>query len=261
MPALTVSIPQPESAGSRIWRYMTLEKLRSQLQRKALYLSHIELLPDLHEGTMPKAVQVRLRAQYEDVDPRALNAASYPALRNRKWFYVSCWSRREAESEAMWRLYGADDGQDCVAVQTSYERLINAFDFRNDHAGLVRYVDFEKFDGEGWDDWKLLFLKRIEFESEQEIRIVKRYIKLAPEDLHTPPNTETPFLTTRWWEGLYDQPKGVWHKIDLPVVLSSVVVSPYASNLFFAEVETIVRELAPNIEVQRSSMNNPPILE
>jgi hypothetical protein len=83
---------------------------------------------------LPAEQRAVLDAQLTPVelpDPRmALRVAA-------RRFGVNCWHRNETESAAMWKLYG-----NCLAVQSSEERLRNALTADTIRIDAVRYVDF-----------------------------------------------------------------------------------------------------------------------
>jgi hypothetical protein len=119
-----------------LWRYMDFAKFVSMLDHGGLYLAVLASMPDKLEGAPP-----RLPAGTSDSD------------RKRAWLlferltraaFVNCWYVSDDESAAMWPLYG------CVAIQTTYERLISATTSHLDPAlaeykrlsdGLVEYVN------------------------------------------------------------------------------------------------------------------------
>lgn len=259
MGALTAGLSQPADANALIWRYMPLWKLESLLQKRALYLSHVQRLPDDHEGSMPVAVKAAIDRYLAGCDPSSINAAVYPALRNRKWYYVSCWSMQEAESEALWRLYGEQQGRDCIAIQARYRDLISCFDWRNDAGGLVAYIDYPSFNDERVQDWDLLFLKRREYSYEKEVRVVRRHISFASPEKHLELNG-TGWLTREWWESLYDQPPGILCSVNLAALIRRVVISPYSESTSLECVSELVHKSGLDVPVAWSALRNPPIL-
>jgi hypothetical protein len=97
----------------------------------------------------------------------------------RRTRFVWCWFHSYRESAAMWSVYGNQG----VAVQTTIGKLCTVFEKTNHDFvyGRITYVDYRsgvstEFNPERESDYHLLlrpfFLKRREYESEQEVRFV-----------------------------------------------------------------------------------------
>jgi hypothetical protein len=236
-------------------------KLEDLLRRRCIYMTHVERLGDDHEGTMPAVTKATADFYSRECDPRSLTAATYPALRNRKWYYTTSWTIREAECEALWRLYS--DGQDrrqCVAVESTYSRLISPFDGGTCIAGLVQYIDYNQFDDREVRDWQLLFLKRRAFDYEQEVRVIARRIKFAPEQQHVEIKPGSVFLTDEWWKSLYEQPPAIDVPVDPSQLITNVYVSPYADAAVFERVGQWLREAGLQIAPKWSTMRETPLI-
>ncbi|MEI7925992.1 MAG: hypothetical protein WCI61_07395, partial [Chloroflexota bacterium] len=140
----------PERSAS-LWRYTSLVKLLDVLTSESLFFARCDKLNDLHEGAIGRATFDLQRARLEEmriaIGSPNMNAdrivESYTEMRvqQRKHVAVSCWHQADAESAAMWSLYGPSEGG--VAIQTTVGRLADSFqDARPIFIGAVRYIDY-----------------------------------------------------------------------------------------------------------------------
>jgi hypothetical protein len=123
------------------------------------------------------------------INPNYPNAAA--TIYQRRYFefvrrtrYAWCWFRSWRESAAMWQVYGKQG----VAIQSTVGRVTEALSKTNFPFvfGSMTYVDYRagvstRFNPENSSDFALLlrpqFLKRIEYQSEHEVR----FVAAAPE--------------------------------------------------------------------------------
>lgn len=268
--------PQPEDGSVRVWRYLDLAKFTWLLEKQKLYFSRVDLLDDLHEGSLPKLVsanyeqelmdaihQSRLRSFGNDLESKEYQiemarhieilAKMHPEQeikqqmhkrheQNRKLFYVNCWYLGNQESEAMWRLYCPNDNG--VAIQTSYRRLVNSIEHDPElFVGRVTYVDYDHHEFPTDNILYPVMHKRISFAHEQEVRLVKIS---GPENEGLPNEFSHSGISIDWQVG---------------PVIEAIYVDPYAPQYFFEAVSAIVQHLAPNMleRVRWSNMRALPI--
>ena len=97
----------------------------------------------------------------------------------RETTYINCWHGGEAESAAMWRLYGTSAGS--VVLQSKYEKLVKTLpdDVYMDetcigsvYVGMVQYKDYNSIGDwiPGGNIMHPFIHKRKEFEHEKEVR-------------------------------------------------------------------------------------------
>ncbi len=122
----------------KIWRYMTLAKFISLLDKKQLWLSRSDTLGDNWELTLAGR-QLERVIQRHPINHVGNNKSVESAIdRSRRiiknWrntTFVSCWSLDESESHALWKLYcGVNEG---VAIQTTVPHLSSLL---AEHSGL-----------------------------------------------------------------------------------------------------------------------------
>jgi len=107
----------------RIWRYMEMPKFSLLLSRKKLWFSRGDLLGDEHEGSYPECMVSKRESKWSTDE---LNETiSSGSQEGRKHTYVSCWTRQDPESFAMWKIY--TQNATGIAIQSTIGRLANCF--------------------------------------------------------------------------------------------------------------------------------------
>jgi hypothetical protein len=157
-----------------LWRYMDFSKFLLLLETQSLWFSRADQFEDPLEGTFTDAEIEHLRSL--DATNTALpSLISEGYLRGpqqmRATAYVSCWRAGQAESMAMWDLYGKGGGT--VAVKTTIGNLKEAISESPLRIFLaeVKYVDWSlaPFDN---NSLVMCFRKDSSYEHEKEIRAV-----------------------------------------------------------------------------------------
>ena len=243
--------PQPADGSVRVCRYLDLAKFIWLLEKQVLYLSRLDLLNDLHEGSTPKFLaeqwnqehlQWILRSRRQSLLQEFGNVlgnekflAEIPLVTQqnireraekqemRKHLYVNCWHLGNSESEAMWRLYCPDNNG--VAIQSSYSKLFESTAKDPDlYLGKITYIDYEFQGFPQGNFFYPVMHKRISFAHEQEVRLVKT---------KTPENWGPPGISIEWL---------------LEPTIEAIYVDPYAPEYFYDVVCPVVRRAAPNLE-------------
>jgi hypothetical protein len=158
-------IRDPKNLNSKIWRYMALPKLIYLLDKRKLYLSRADGFDDKHEGATSS---VQKYWEMEN-DPKHFGAIEGFRHRQREWTFISCWSNRDHESHALWRIFcGPKQG---VAVCSQYFRLAELVNpnVEDMEVGLVDYGRDEPIPSNALIPF---FRKRKAFDYEQEARLV-----------------------------------------------------------------------------------------
>lgn len=233
--------PQPVDTSIRVWHYLDLAKFIWLLDNQKLHLSRLDLLNDPHEGSTPRFLASLRDQEMHDRDSEKTAVLIQDLNRqNRKSMYVNCWRIGNAESEAMWRLYCPGDSG--VAIQTTYSKLVRSIE--SDpycYIGRVTYIDYESEAFPTNNMFYPVMHKRISFEHEGEVRIVKHLIDYA-----SVPGPSGPAGIT----------------VDWPpeTSLDEIYVNPYAPDYYYDVVQAVIRRLMPILEnrVQWSKMRTAP---
>lgn len=254
MPAKLLNGFEPPSLENRLWRYMSFSKFAALLLDQKLYFARADTLGDEFEMAIPKMVAAEFKKHAATLPPegqqseREFHKSRWMNLR--KLYYMSCWHTQEHESAAMWKNYGQFD--DCVAIQTTCDRLVNALpEFIV--SGMVKYFDdntekFELFDG-----FNSVMHKRKWYLDEREFRAFIWNHGAWPKD------NEEEF----WIIGaMRNLEPGVSVKIDLAALIEKIYVGPKAPPM----LDRLCRMLADGtnlsaVPIERSAMAGVPIFD
>lgn len=243
------------AADACLWRYMNLAKFLALLKTRSLFLARADHLGDSFEGakgllsrkptwdafylaffrraiaTAPGVDASTLSEEKIEAEAqRLLEDLSQGGSRERERTFVSCWHESAHESEALWHRYGGADGQ-AIAIHTTARRLTLALgDDPDFEIGRVRYLDMAK-EFAGPNDF--LFCKRVSFEHEREVRVVRRVF-----------------------------PQPVLHALSVPVdletLVESIVVSPLSAPWFVDVVTEAGRRFDCHAPIRRSTLLDAP---
>jgi len=231
--------PQPINTGVRVWKYMDLGKLISTISKKSLFLCRLDLLGDLHEGSITKATFMERQDSFSKQGiTRWASLISDENKRKKKSFFVNCWRHDDFESEAMWKLYCPDNNG--IALQTTYQKLVEAISFDDQlYIGLIKYIDYET---EWFPSGNLFFPvmhKRKGFEHEKEVRLVKS------ESKYWDPKSEEP-------------PQGLLCPWELTKSIENIYVNPYADNWYYEAINDLLITFDIKINIIWSSLKGIP---
>jgi hypothetical protein len=274
MPASPHPNFQPPPTGAKLWRYMTFTKFAALVLDQSLWFARADLLGDEFEASVPKATAAKWRA-YIATLPKDRQEAEAVFFRNmcqqqRHSYYVSCWYAQDHESAAMWRVYGRSE--ECIAVQTTYERLVELLP-NYTQCGMVKYFDhneegFNPF-GNGFD-W--VMHKRSWFSDEKECRAViwnagpPNFEDVQHFRIHSEMNAMRMFgkpIGTNGWTIEHMEPSpasGVSVQLDLNKLLEAIYLGPRASSMLAKLVATLVDRTGLIIPIVRSAMSERPII-
>lgn len=231
--------PQPENKQMKVWRYLDLPKFINLLMTQKLYLSRIDILSDLYEGSLTKKNFANKEIELERLRESGGKIQGPSNQKMRESFYVNCWRIDNNESEAMWKLYcPLNDG---VAIQTTYDKLVHSTENEEVHIGLVNYLDYDSETFPSGNVYYPIMHKRKAFEHEKEIRLVK-----AKSDY--------------WAEEEFDNPDfGLTINWNPSTYLERIYVNPYASSWYFETVSELVKKLDLKLDIEWSNLKDEPL--
>jgi len=232
--------PQPEGSDTKVWRYLDLPKFINLIMTKKLFLSRIDVLSDLYEGSLTRQNHVISQKELESLHRNGNKMGRPSNHKIRESFYVNCWRIDNVESEAMWKLYcPLNDG---VAIQTSYDKLVNSLNDVDDvYIGLVNYLDYEIESFPTGNVFYPIMHKRKAFEHEKEVRLVKAKTNFWSEEEFENPDIG---LTINW---------------NPSITIEKIYVNPYASPWYFETVSELVEKLDLNIKIEWSKLKSTPL--
>jgi hypothetical protein len=249
-----------KSGDTPVWRYLGLSAVIATIKTQQLRLTRVDKFQDPFQGSVPKAVMdeqtlLLIGAESQRATNRIMQnhysgmASSMVPDDEDSWTritrlrraktrsaHASCWSAGE-ESEALWRLYSADDG--CpgvgIALQTTLARLeesVAPHDLYVSPITYVRYHEARPFT----DEMDHLLHKRHGFSAERELRLLKfdqaHYGALATKDASAS-----------------ELPQHVYMDWVLRDVIDEIVISPYAGKNYEDLARVAINATDPNLPI------------
>jgi hypothetical protein len=245
---------EPADPEAPIWRFMNLRKFKDLFATSELFFNRADRFPqDETEGIPPEEHIIRVCGLNPlDVKDRLeLNNNLATLAQFREAMYVNCWYLFDEEKAYTWETYGADG----VAVVSTYARLKAALDALppedDAHLGLVRYGTEHLT---RYNTMMFITTKRKEFANDREVRAML-WIRDEYAGINRHYDIDN-FPHPRPLAG--PDPKRVkdYHrrKIDLPRLVTGVVVNPKARPSLFAEVVEVVKNAGFTIPIRESEL-------
>lgn len=181
-----------------VWRYLSYERFIQLLESSSIYLARIDMFSDFREGSQTNtAIEIsaqtmrHFKLDMSNLGPDALKeqvidqeeakqmaslAAGIGHMSTQNSFYANCWNLSPNESNLMWRAYGTpavkDKSKFKVAIKTTAFDLLSSLKLENEQYlyGKVSYIDYTTGTGAGGSLIDSVFQKRIEYETENELR-------------------------------------------------------------------------------------------
>lgn len=228
-----------------LWRYISFAKFCSLVEHRALFFSLVGDLEDQYEGfIIPPAFREEAGHLHgaETLSCKILHKFTRSCL-------VNCWAISEFESALMWDKYAGPEG---VAIRTTFQDLQDSFGPIPDELpitfGKVEYVDYRQRNIQRFG-WAPLFHKRVEFRSEEEMRVLLPgppwdVTKANPADVDTLVQLDPDVKSNR----------GRCVNVDLSTLMKKVVLSPSAPTWFEEVVKSFMRKFQVKAPVVRSSI-------
>ena len=235
--------------GARtIWRFMDFWKFEQIVKTRMLYFRRIDRLEDEFEGDVPRP----------ELDKASNNTEFWNSELHkdfRRLTFVNCWHRSVFENALMWRAYTNFPRQPSLAIRCDLLNLVHSI---TDPVKIapVSYVDYsrDKFHGFEQNPFAWMhrmdglttpyFHKRIEFESEQELRAL--LVATPLEDGPIKPHPSDGFNIA----------------CLLPTLLKQIVLSPKAPFEFYQKVCSLLRQNGlGSVAVTRSALDVKPNIE
>jgi hypothetical protein len=224
------------SEDAAIWRFMDLFKFRDLVASEELYFCRADLFTDESEGLPPElyAMGVLGLDPYDIGDRVKLNNHLGFLAQNRESYYISCWHLYRQETLDMWDQYG-DDG---VAVCSRYGLLKSVLDGLLDQAcaGLVRYGTDHL--ANTFNTLQFITTKQPQYSQERELRAwlnITHHFEGGNRhiDLDNFPHPRPLAINLRHsWIPDYKR-----RRIDLPSLITDVVISPWADKDAVEEIK------------------------
>jgi hypothetical protein len=244
---------EPQDTNEPIWRFLEFWKFQD-LMKGRLYFHRSDLYAktDPQEG-MPLDSYANLPGRHpldiNDIQERTAQLGFDAQIR--QGYYISSWYLAVVETAKMWRQYAPENG---VAVCSTYAKLkavlepLPADD--RAHLGLVQYGDKHVPRGRR-NLIANIGTKGEKFQDEKEVRAMLWIVN--PHETGNrnidPDNRvlDRPMYPT-------DNPEGIWRSVDIPSMLTKVIVSPFAEQRTKADAEREIAAGGYNLPVELSEM-------
>ncbi len=170
---------------STIWRCLTLEKFTDLLETHEVFFSRADIPPYQREGawSMPEIrYLLESRGVRESRFDEMIGMTERISDEACKSVALNCWCIGEQTRSHMWENYL--DGNDGVAIATTVNDLINAFDretVQPTYIGEVKYINYGIDRMNAKTSLAPFVFKGSEFESERELRAVTTALTPNPD--------------------------------------------------------------------------------
>jgi hypothetical protein len=149
------------------------------LENQSLIFVRADLFGDKFEGKLPEQTannideEARRMIAHGYIKKELLNFSETFNRRNSE-VYINCWCYEKHEMVHMWKIYSKENG---LAIETDYVTLKESIKSNEAiYPTLIDYIDFKK-DLIHWqyNELKVYTLKRKEYKSEKEFRLILSY--------------------------------------------------------------------------------------
>ncbi|MFH1514140.1 MAG: hypothetical protein ABIG42_01640 [bacterium] len=227
-----------------IWCYMNLTKFIHLIQTNSLYSTTLSTLEDEDEGSPLGTYEWNqeinkwsfyLKNRQKDFKDLALEIPHS--------YMVNCWTRRDKESDLLWKRF-CSNGLG-VAIQSKLQDLRDAFagTKQDVNIGKVKYIDYKNPEEQvsGFLMAKQVCLKRRKFKDEKELRAV---IKDNDILLGNKP--------------IKQAQSGRLIEVNLEKLINSVYLSPHAEIWELEVIRALINRYNLNLPVEMSTTNVSP---
>lgn len=151
-----------------IWRYTNFPKFVNMLETQSLYFTRADILARLDpwEGHFHKLTFLE---SYKTPDFISKDIEENARKEHPLYLFINCWHLNDEESDAMWKIYGKDNG---IAIKTTVGKLKNSIKDTNEKIKFNK-IDYRKRTKypEVSDSFERFSVKGISFKHEDEFRL------------------------------------------------------------------------------------------
>src|SRR2546428_2397654 len=236
----------PDDENVIIWRYMSICKFKSLVERNALHFTKVtkfldegilSKFNDLQRENMYSTEKLQNKSQFQhflQIIPYAILSMNE---QYRDLLLINCWHFNEDVNDQMWRQYG-DNGEG-VAIKSTYKRLSDCFKNNNDDIIWIGQLDYNNIHDEWMDEsnsFSPFLVKGNSYSYERELRAVtclpddhlgtpvlsdedKKREKLSP--------TKKKIINENELTG-----EGKFVSVDLTILIDEIHLSPLSDGQF-----------------------------
>ena len=233
-------------------KYINITKFLSLIKDEQLFFCRLDKLEDRFEGTMPKISRKilnnyyrHLRAQKEftvamtdkEIEKIVDNYFEF-SQKLKSLNCINCWNEFEGESYALWKVYSnLNQG---IMIKSSFNRVINAFKESKEkiYCSRVKYIDHDKDSIDIGNTMLPIVHKHKAYSYENEIRLIH---KVSDMD-----------WKHDWENEKYEN--GIKVNVNLQMLISEIVISPFSSDWFIELVEDILKKYSIKCNLESSKL-------
>jgi hypothetical protein len=220
----SISFSIPNNIDAPLWRYISIEKLKSLLEESALYFCRADLFKDPLEGTQSIPIIARRPIFFEGANDHWLYE-TMPMFdrRTRKCLYVNCWHNDHKESNYMWKKYSGK-----IAIKSTLIKIKQSIlDYEREFLiSPVQYIDHKKDFTSDANSFYPFFCKAKKYSNEQEVRFafIKNYEHIGDENFET-----------------LSFEKGIFIPINFFQLIEQIIIYPSASEDEYTSIYNYLR--------------------
>lgn len=226
-----------------VWRYVDLNTMLAMLSSGTIHFTRLDKFKDTWEGIWPDAncEQIKKDNPADLAEWILDNARLIPTHA-----HVNCWHKSPYESAALWDQYGQSTG---LAIRTTILALRESIAPQDGIIiGAVEYVHYDAITQAFGvhNSLRPVFLKRMSFEHEREVRLLKWV---------------SPKADAKGKVAEPDTKGGFDVHVDLAHIFGEVYLSPTAPQWLLPHIKKLFAAFnLPEVAIQRSQLYDPRVL-
>lgn len=249
-----------------IWRYMSLEKFIDLILNRSIFFSNASRMEDRFEMEIPLFSLEQKKNYYlsRGMDSIKANSVLDKEILIAKKFkentYVNCWSRNDAESYALWKIYlgGSPNG---VAIRSTVSKLIQCLqnvDSRQMKGLDFSTIDFSKIDFKSINqEFEIDTIKigEVKYQNQIDIKnltkstlaMTKKEFYDYEKEIRVFATSKNQYLDISVEEYQLGITTGFAIPVDLEKLIDSIVLSPYSTLWFKENLKKLINVLNPSL--------------
>lgn len=256
----------PLHGNKVIWRYMSLEKFIDLVLNRSIFFANATKMEDRFEMEIPLFSLEEKKKYYlsRGMDLKkvisVLDKEGLLAKKFKENTYVNCWSRNNAESYALWKIYlgGSPNG---VAIKSTVSKLTQCLEMVDSRQMIES--DFSKIESSIIEidalsqEFEIDTIKigEVNYQNHIEIKdLAKSTLAVTKKEFYEYEKEVRVFATSK---NQYLDPSSEEYRlgitsgfavpIDLEKLIDTIVLSPYSSPWFKENLKRLINILNPSL--------------
>lgn len=251
----------PLHGNTVIWRYMSLEKFIDLVLNRSIFFANATKLEDRFEMEIPLFSLEEKKKYYlsRGMDSKkvisVLDKEVLLAKKFKENTYVNCWSRNNAESYALWKIYlgGSPNG---VAIKSTVSKLTQCLE--NLDSRQMNELDFLRIGMEGFGqefDVDTIKIGEVKYQNQIDLKeldkstlaVTKKAFYDYEKEIRVFATSKNQYLDSSTEEYQLGITTGFAIPIYLEKLIDSIVLSPYSTLWFKENLKKLINHLNPNL--------------